>query len=82
MRFGKKSKPNADAKRKKEQSRFERASAKAEEALERAKSHHDEIAAAIAADQEKLYRRAAAEKKRWDAERAKLEDARERATRG
>jgi hypothetical protein len=82
MRFGKKSKPNADAKRKKEQSRFERASAKAEEALERAKSHHDEIAAAIAADQEKLYRRAAAEEKRWDAERAKLEDARERATRG
>ena len=32
-------------------------------------------------DDEKLDRRAAAEKKRWDVERARLEDARERATR-
>ena len=49
---------------------------------DRAKAHHEEIAAAIAADQEKLDSRAAAEKKRWDAERAMLEEARERATRG
>lgn len=72
----------ANAKREKEEARIERALAKAEEALERATAHHDEIVAAIAADQEKLNRRAAAEKNRWDAERAKLEDARERATRG
>jgi hypothetical protein len=72
----------ASAKREKEQARIERALAKAEDALDRAKTHHEEIAAAIAADQEKLDRRAAAEKKRWDAERAKLEDARERARRG
>jgi hypothetical protein len=56
--------------------------AKAEDALNRATTHHEEIAAAIAAGQEKLNRRAAAEKRRWDAERAKLEDARERARRG
>jgi colicin import membrane protein len=72
----------ADAQREREQSRIERAVAKADDALERAKAHHEEIAAAIAADQENLDRRAATEKKRWDAERAKLEDARERATRG
>ena len=72
----------ANAKREKDQARIERALAKAEDALDRAKAHHEEIAAAIAADQEKLDRRAAAEKKRWDAERTKLEDARERATRG
>lgn len=71
----------AAAKREKEQVRIERAVAKADDALEHAKAHHEEIVAAIAADQEKLDRRAAAEKKRWDAERAKLEDARERATR-
>jgi hypothetical protein len=55
--------------------------AKADDALEHAKAHHEEIAAVIAADQEKLDRRTAAEKRRWDAERSKLEDARERATR-
>jgi colicin import membrane protein len=71
----------ADAKRKTERARIERALAKADEALERAEAHHEEIAAAIAADQEKLDRRAAAEKKRWDADRAKLEDARELAAR-
>ena len=52
------------------------------DALDRAKTRHEEIVAAIAADQEKLERRAAAEKKRWDAERTELEDVRERATRG
>ena len=72
----------ANAKREKDQARVERALAKAEGALDRAKAHHEKIAAAIAADQEKLDRRAAAEKKRWDAEQTKLEDARERATRG
>jgi hypothetical protein len=72
----------ADAKREKDQARIEQALAKAEDALDRAKTHHEEIASAIAADQEKLDRRAAAEKKRWDAERAKLEDARERPRRG
>jgi colicin import membrane protein len=71
----------AGAKREKDQARIERAKAKAEDALDRAKAHHEKIATAIAADQEKLDRRAATEKKRWDAERAKLEDARERATR-
>jgi colicin import membrane protein len=71
----------ADAKRGKQQARIERAVAKADDALDRAKAHHEEITAAIAADQEKLDRRTTAEKKRWDAERAKLEDARERATR-
>jgi colicin import membrane protein len=78
----KKEQAEADAKREREQSRIERASAKAEKALERAEAHHEEIAAAIAADQEKLDRRFTAEKKRWEAERAKLEEARERATRG
>jgi colicin import membrane protein len=72
---------DANAKREKRQASIERAVAKADDALGRAKAHHDEIAAVIAADQEKLDRRAAAEKKRWDAERAKLEDARERAAR-
>jgi colicin import membrane protein len=71
----------ATAKREKEQARTERALAKAEDALNRARERHKEIAAAIASDQEKLDRRAVAEKKRWDAERAKLEVARERATR-
>jgi colicin import membrane protein len=71
----------ANAKREKERAQIERALAKAEDALERATAHHEEIAAEIAADQAKLDRRATAEKKRWDAERAKLEDARERATR-
>lgn len=72
----------ADAKREKERSRIERAVARADDALDRAKTHHEKIEAAIAADQEKLDRRAAAEKRRWDAERAKLEEGRERATRG
>jgi hypothetical protein len=71
----------ANAKREKEQARIERALVKAKDALDRAKAHHEEIAAAIAAEQEKLERRAAAEKKRWDAERTKLEEAREQATR-
>ncbi len=71
----------ANAKREREHARIEQALAKAEDALERAKAHHEKIAAAIAADQDKLDRRVAAEKKRWDAERDKLEDARERATR-
>jgi hypothetical protein len=71
----------ANAKREREHARIEQALAKAEDALERAKAHHEEIAAAIAADQDKLDRRVAAEKKRWDAERDRLEDARERATR-
>jgi hypothetical protein len=76
-----KAQAEASAKREKEQARIERALAKAEDALDHGKAHHEEIAAAIAADQEKLDRRAAAEKKRWDAERAKLEEACERATR-
>ena len=71
----------ANAKREKEQARVERARAKAEDALDRARAHHEEIESGIGADQEKLDRRAAAEKKRWDAERAKLEEARERETR-
>jgi hypothetical protein len=71
----------AAAQREKEQARIERAVAKVDDALDRAKTHHEEMVAAIAVDQEKLDRRAAAEKKRWDAERAKLEDARERAKR-
>lgn len=77
-----KAQAEADAKREKENARIEQALAKAQEALDRATAHHEEIAAKIAADQEKLDRRAAAEKKRWDAERDKLEDARERATHG
>ena len=72
----------ANARREKDQARIERALAKAEDALDRAKAHHEKIAAAIAADQETLDRRSAAEKKRWDAEQTKLEEARERATRG
>src|SRR6201995_2577823 len=64
----------AAEKREKEEARIERAVAKADDALEHAKAHHEEIVGAIAADQEKLDRRAVAEKKRWDAERAKLED--------
>jgi len=72
----------ANAKRAKEHARIEQALVKAEDALDRAKARHEEIVAVIAADQEKLDRRAAAEKKRWDAERTKLEDARERAMRG
>lgn len=76
-----KEKADANAKREKNQARIEQALAKADDALDRAKAHHEKIAAAIAADQEKLDRRAAGEKKRWDAERSKLEDARERATR-
>jgi len=71
----------ANAKREQEQARIERAVAKVDDALDHAKAHHEEITAAIAADQEKLDRRAAAEKRRWDAERAKLEHAREKATR-
>jgi hypothetical protein len=55
--------------------------AKAEDALDRATAHHEEIIAIIAAEQEKLDRRASAEKKRWDEERAKLEQAREQAKR-
>ncbi|MES2292693.1 MAG: cell envelope biogenesis protein TolA [Pseudomonadota bacterium] len=70
----------ADAKREREQAQIERAVAKANDTLDRARAHHEEIVAAIAAEQDKLDRRAATEKKRWDAERAKLEDARERAT--
>jgi colicin import membrane protein len=61
--------------------RIERAQAKADEALERAEAHHEGIVAAIAQDQDNLDRRAAAEKARWGAERAKLENAREQATR-
>ncbi len=72
----------ANAQREKDQARIERALAKAEDAFNRAKSRHEKIAAAIADDQETLDRRAAAEKKRWDAEQIKLEDARERARRG
>jgi colicin import membrane protein len=69
----------ADAKREKEQAGIKRALANADDALDRAKAHHEEIIATIAADQEKLDRRTAAEKKRWDAERSRLEDARQRA---
>lgn len=76
-----KAEAEAEAKREKGQARIERALAKADQALARAKARHEEVEAAIAADQDKLERRAAAEKKRWDAERAKLEDALERATR-
>jgi hypothetical protein len=71
----------ANAKREKEQARIKRALAKAEISLHSAEARHEEITAAIAADQEKLDRRAAAESKRWDAERGRLEDAREQATR-
>jgi colicin import membrane protein len=67
------------ARRQKGLARIERALAKADDALDRAKAHHEEIVATIAADQEKIDRRTAAEKKRWDAERSRLEDARERA---
>jgi hypothetical protein len=77
----KKEEAEADAKREKDRARTERAVAKADDSLDRAKAHHEDIVAAIAADQEKLDRRTAAEKKRWDAERTKLEDARARATR-
>ena len=76
-----KAEAEVEAKREKDQAHIERAVAKADEALDRAKAHHEKVEASIAADLEKLHRRAAAEKKRWDAERAKLEDARERATR-
>jgi colicin import membrane protein len=70
----------ANAKREKERGRIERALAKADEALERAKAHHEAIAAAIAGDQEKLDRRAEAEELRWKKERQRLEDVRGRAT--
>jgi hypothetical protein len=69
----------AKARREKDQARIERALAKADEAMERAEAKHGEIVAAIEEDQEKLDRRAGSEKARWDAERSKLEDARERA---
>jgi colicin import membrane protein len=75
----KKEEERAEAQRAKDHVRVERALARADEALERAQARHDEIVAAIAGDQEKLDRRAAIEKARWDAERSKLEDARERA---
>jgi colicin import membrane protein len=75
----KKTEAQAEAKREKDQARIERALAKADEAMDRAKDKHQEIVAAIEEDREKLDRRAATEKARWDTERSKLEDARERA---
>jgi colicin import membrane protein len=75
----KKAEAQAEAKREKDQARIERALAKADEAKDRAEAKHREIVAAIEKDQEKLDRRAATEKARWDAERSKLEDARQRA---
>ena len=77
-----KAKAEADAKHEKERAQIERAVAKADDALDRARISHEKNVAAIAADQEKLDRRATAEKKRWDAERAKLESARSDAARG
>ncbi len=68
----------ANAKRQKDQIRIERALAKADNALERAKAHHERIAATIAADQEKLDRRAAAEKNGGIPSIAKLEEVRAR----
>jgi hypothetical protein len=70
----------ADAKREKEQARIEQDLAKADHALDRAKAHHEAIASAIAKEQDKLDRRAEAEESRWKKERARLEGARERAT--
>jgi hypothetical protein len=69
----------AEARREKDQARIERALAKADEAMERAEAKHREILAAIEEDQEKLDRRAASEKARWETERTKLKDNRERA---
>jgi colicin import membrane protein len=68
-----------DAERDKRRARVERAAAKAEDTLERARERHEEKAAAIAQERKMLERRGAAEDARWNAERARLEKAREQA---
>lgn len=75
----KKDEERQEAEREKDRARIERALAKADEALERAKSRHEQLMAAIAEEREALDQRAAAEKKRWELERAQLEKACERA---
>jgi colicin import membrane protein len=75
----KKKEDRQEAQREKDWARIERAVAKADEAIERAKISHDEIVAAIAKERDELDRRATKEKTRWDAERRKLEAARDRA---
>jgi hypothetical protein len=67
------------AQRKRDQARIERALAKVDDAMDRAEARHQKIVATIEEDREKLDRRAATETARWDSERTKLEDARERA---
>jgi colicin import membrane protein len=66
-----------DAERDRKRARIERAAAKAEDALERARERHEEKLAAIAQERKTLERRVAVEDARWNAERAKLEEARE-----
>jgi len=68
------------ARQEKEQASIERALAKVEQALEEASAHHDEVIAVIEKEREKLDRRADIENERWEKERHKLEEARERAT--
>jgi hypothetical protein len=65
----------------KDKARIARAQAKADQAMARAKARHDANLAAIAQDRDALDRREAAEKKRWEAERARLEAAQQRAAR-
>jgi hypothetical protein len=75
-----KSEAKEEIRREKEQAQVERALAKAEDALDLARKRHEEKVAAIEQDREKLDRRAASEKEGWEAERAELEEARERTT--
>jgi colicin import membrane protein len=70
-----------EAQGQKGQTRIERATAKAQAALESAREHHEATLAAIEKERDKLDRRAKIEEDRWDKERRKLEEARERAAR-
>jgi colicin import membrane protein len=71
----------AAAQRKRDAARITQATAKANDALERAKAKHDDIIAKIDSEREALDRRTAREKSRWDKERHKFEDAVSRAGR-
>jgi hypothetical protein len=74
-----KSDAKENVQRRKERAQIKRVLAKADKALDQALKRHEEISAVIAREREKLERRTATENARWDAERAKLKEARERA---
>jgi hypothetical protein len=70
----------AAAQRSKEEVRIRRAVTKADDALEQAKTKHEQILADLERDREKLEHRISAERNRWDDERRKLQAARQAAT--